>query len=129
MRAYAQPVFTGNQFIPTERDHDREVLSQIQKAQYHLRRSHIRMAAKKILFDIPTEHGTARPDFLIALLNDETGEELKFALQVLQSQDQRYLELRGIERERLKELGPVISMHVEEITADALSHRARSLLE
>lgn len=129
LRAYAQPVFTGNQFIPTERDHDREVLSQIQKAQYQLRRSHVRMAAKKILFDIPTEHGTARPDFLIALLNDETGEELKFALQVLQSRDQRYLELRGIERERLKELGPVISMHVEEITADALSHRARSLLE
>ncbi|MEM6409938.1 MAG: hypothetical protein AAF683_00215 [Pseudomonadota bacterium] len=128
LRAYAQPVFTGNQFIPTERDHDRQVLSELQKAQYDLRKRGIRMAAKKILFDIPTEHGTARPDFLVALLSDETGEELKFALQVLQSHDERYLELRAIERERLKELGPVVSIQVEDVTAAAVSERARNLL-
>jgi len=128
LRAYAQPVFTGNQFIPTERDHDREVLSKLQSAQYQLRRRDIRMAVKKILFDIPTEHGTARPDFLIALLDKETGQELKLALQVLQSSDEKYLELRSIERERLQELGPVISFTVEDLTVSEITARAIAVL-
>lgn len=128
LRAYAQPVFTGNQFIPTERDHDREVLSKLQSAQYQLRRRDIRMAVKKILFDIPTEHGTARPDFLIALLDKETGRELKLALQVLQSSDEKYLELRSIERGRLQELGPVISFTVEDLTVSEITARAIAVL-
>ena len=128
LRAYAQPVFTGNQFIPTERDHDRDVLAELQRAQYQLRRIGIRMAAKRILFDIPTEHGSARPDFLVALLDEQTGQELKFALQVLQSRDDGYLELRAIERDRLSEIGPVVALDLDDIAADEITERARMLL-
>ena len=32
LRAYAQPVFSGNQFVPAERDHDRDVLRALQGA-------------------------------------------------------------------------------------------------
>ena len=86
------------------------------------------MGVKKILFDIPTEHGTARPDFLISLLDKETGRELKLALQVLQSSDEKYLELRSIERERLQELGPVISFTVEDLTVSEITARVIAVL-
>ena len=85
LRAYAQPVFTGNQFVPAERDHDRDILLELQKAQYSLRRHGIRMAVKKILFDIETEHGSARPDFLVAVKDQASQRQITFALQILQS--------------------------------------------
>lgn len=124
LRAYAQPVFSGNQFIPAERDHDRDVLSELQSAQYELRRHGLRMAVKRMLFDIPTPLGSARPDFLVALLSEETGEEVKFALQILQSEDPDYLNLRGIERQRLSETGPVESIRLEEASEDTFTRIA-----
>ena len=129
LRAYAQPVFSGNQFIPAERDHDRGILAELQSAQYRLRRNQVRMAVKKILFDIATEHGTARPDFRIALLDERTGQELKLSLQVLQSDDAKYLERRAIEAERLAEIGPVLSIPVDAIDAASFSRRILDMLD
>ena len=128
LRAYAQPVFTGNQFVPTERDHDRDVLRGLQKAQYTLRRDGIRMAVKKILFDIETEHGSARPDFLVAVKHQASGRQITFALQVLQSADSGYLELRGIEHDRLLEIGPVVALPLSDITADVIADHARQII-
>lgn len=129
LRAYAQPVFSGNQFVPAERDHDRDVLRALQQAQYELRRLGVRMAVKKVLFDIALAAGSARPDFLVALLDEHSGEECKFALQILQSDDADYLELRSIERERLSQAGLVVSMAVSSVTPEAIISEARSLLE
>ena len=129
LRAYAQPVFSGNQFVPAERDHDRDVLRALQQAQYELRRLGVRMAVKKILFDIALASGSARPDFLVALLDEHSGVECKFALQILQSDDADYLELRSIERERLGQAGLVVSMAVSSVTPEAIISEARSLLE
>ena len=129
LRAYAQPVFTGNQFVPTERDHDREVLRALQDAQYALRRSGIRMAAKKILFDLDLPSGSARPDFLVALLDENTGQELRCAMQILQTDDPHYRELRSIERERLGQAGPVISLQLEDISAPRIVAETHRLLE
>lgn len=129
LRAYAQPVFSGNQFVPAEREHDREVLRALQQAQYELRRLGVRMAVKKVLFDISLAAGSARPDFLVALLDEHSGVECKFALQILQSDDADYLELRSIERERLGQAGLVVSMAVSSVTPEAIISEARSLLE
>ena len=129
LRAYAQPVFSGNQFVPAERDHDRDVLRALQQAQYELRRLGVRMAVKKVLFDITLAAGSARPDFLVALLDEHSGVECKFALQILQSDDADYLELRSIERERLGQAGLVVSMAVSSVTPEAIISEARSLLE
>ena len=129
LRAYAQPVFSGNQFVPAERDHDRDVLRALQQAQYELRRLGVRMAVKKVLFDIALAAGSARPDFLVALLDEHSGVECKFALQILQSDDADYLELRSIERERLGQAGLVVSMAVSTVTPEAIISEARSLLE
>ncbi|MDZ4135538.1 MAG: hypothetical protein U1D06_08085 [Paracoccaceae bacterium] len=129
LRAYAQPVFSGNQFVPAEREHDRDVLRALQQAQYELRRLGVRMAVKKVLFDITLAAGSARPDFLVALLDEHSGVECKFALQILQSDDADYLELRSIERERLSQAGLVVSMAVSSVTPEAIISEARSLLE
>jgi len=129
LRAYAQPVFSGNQFVPAERDHDRDVLRALQQAQYELRRLGVRMAVKKVLFDITLGAGSARPDFLVALLDEHSGVECKFALQILQSDDADYLELRSIERERLGQAGLVVSMAVRSVTPEAIISEARRILE
>ena len=129
LRAYAQPVFSGNQFVPAERDHDRDVLRALQQAQYELRRLGVRMAVKKVLFDITLAAGSARPDFLVALLDEHSGVECKFALQILQSDDADYLELRSIERERLGQAGIVVCLPVSSVTPEAIISEARSLLE
>ncbi len=129
LRAYAQPVFSGNQFVPAERDHDRDVLRALQQAQYQLRRLGVRMAVKKVLFDIALASGSARPDFLVALLDEHSGVECKFALQILQSDDADYLELRSIERERLGQAGLVVSMAVSSVKPEAIISEARRILE
>jgi hypothetical protein len=129
LRAYAQPVFSGNQFVPAEREHDRDVLRALQQAQYELRRLGVRMAVKKVLFDLTLAAGSARPDFLVALLDEHSGLECKFALQILQSDDADYLELRSIERERLSHAGLVVSLPVSSVTPEAIISEARSLLE
>lgn len=129
LRAYAQPVFSGNQFVPAEREHDRDVLRALQQAQYELRRLGVRMAVKKVLFDITLAAGSARPDFLVALLDEHSGVECKFALQILQSDDADYLELRSIERERLGQAGLVVSMAGSSVTPEAIISEARRILE
>lgn len=129
LRAYAQPVFSGNQFVPAEREHDRDVLRALQQAQYELRRLGVRIAVKKVLFDITLAAGSARPDFLVALLDEHSGVECKFALQILQSDDADYLELRSIERERLGQAGLVVSMAVSSVTPEAIISEARRILE
>lgn len=129
LRAYAQPVLSGNQFVPAERDHDRDVLRALQQAQYELRRLGVRMAVKKVLFDITLAAGSARPDFLVALLDEHSGEECKFALQILQSDDADYLELRSIERERLAQAGHVVCLSVSSVTPQKIIGEARRILE
>lgn len=129
LRAYAQPVFSGNQFVPAEREHDRDVLRALQQAQYELRRLGVRMAVKKVLFDITLAAGSARPDFLVALLDEHSGVECKFALQILQSDDADYLELRSIERERLGQAGLVVCLPVSSVTPEAIVSEARRILE
>ena len=114
--------------MPAERDHDRTILQELQSAQYALRRAHVRMSVKKILFDIETEHGSARPDFLIAVKDTQTQQQVVFALQVLQSNDPGYLELRAIEYERLREIGPVFALPIPEVTAKAITERALSVI-
>lgn len=128
LRAYAQPVLSGNQFVPTERDHDRDVLRALQDAQYILRRRDIRMAVKKILFDLPFADVSVRPDFLIALLDDNTGQECRFALQILRSSDDDYLALRAIERTRLSQLGPVAALALGDVTPEIVARTALGIL-
>jgi hypothetical protein len=86
------------------------------------------MAVKKILFDIETEHGSARPDFLVAVKHQASGRQITFALQVLQSADSGYLELRGIEHDRLLEIGPVVALPLSDITADVIADHARQII-
>ena len=65
----------------------------------------------------------------MALLDEHSGVECKFALQILQSDDADYLELRSIERERLGQAGLVVSMAVSSVTPEAIISEARRILE
>ena len=87
------------------------------------------MAVKKVLFDLPTKRGSARPDFLIALLDERTGVEMKIPLQILQSNDPDYLALRRAEQDHLEEIGPVLSMTIDQAGAGAITEAMKQMLQ
>lgn len=128
LRAYAQPVFKGNQFIPTEREDDRRLLERLTRFQYRMRAKGVQVAIKKPLFDIITEAGSVRPDLIAAYLDHRTGEEADFAIQVLRSRDQHYLELKRVERDLIAEIRPTLTVTLGEIAGDAILDRLEAMI-
>lgn len=128
LRAYAQPVFKGNQFVPTEREHDRALLEQVTRFQYRMRAKGVQVAVKKPLFDILTEASSVRPDLVVAFLDHRTGEEADFAVQVLRSSDEHYLGLKQVERERLSEVHPTLTLTLDEIASDAILDHLEAMI-
>lgn len=128
LRAYAQPVFKGNQFIPIEREGDRELLEALTRFQYRMRAKGVQVAVKKPQFDILTEAGSVRPDLVVAFLDHRTGEEADFAIQVLRSRDAHYLELKQVERSRIAEIRPTLTTTPSEIGTDDLLEKLEAMI-
>ncbi len=76
LRAYAQPIYSGAQFVPLASDFERQVLKAINAARRSLAKSHpaIEVTVEKPLFDIATPDGPCLPDFIIEATDAETGE-------------------------------------------------------
>lgn len=128
LRAYAQPVFKGNQFIPTEREHDRELLERLTRFQYRMRAKNVQIAVKKPLFDILTKKGTVRPDLIVAFLDYRTGEEGDFAVQLLRSRDSEYLALKQIERQRLDLVRPTLTTTIEAVSSGTVLEQLEAMI-
>ena len=120
LRAYAQPVFKGNRFIPVHFGYERELLDRFIGLQYRLRRDNISAALRRPLFDAPTRHGPMRPDFVIQATDWRTGEEHEWALQLLRSADPAYLELKARERASFEAVSKVVTVTVDDIASDTL---------
>lgn len=120
LRAYAQPVFKGNRFIPVHFGYERELLNRFISLQYRLRRDNISAALRRPLFDMPTRHGPMRPDFVIQATDWRTGEEHEWALQLLRSTDPAYLELKTRERACFEATAKVVTITVDDITSNTL---------
>ncbi|GGD82320.1 hypothetical protein [Croceicoccus mobilis] len=129
LRAYAQPVLSGNEFIPTDREDDRSLLRTLQATQSMLHSGGIKLAIKKLVFDIQTKQGSVRPDFMLAFHDTETGAEGYAAVQVLRSHDPNYLQLRQLEYERLIAAWPTISLALEHFDANLIAEEIASILE
>ncbi|KHL24202.1 hypothetical protein PK98_14475 [Croceibacterium mercuriale] len=129
LRAYAQPVFKGNQFIPSDRADDRQLLERLTRFQYRMRAKGVQVAIKKPLFDIFHPSGNVRPDLVVAYMDWRTGEEADFAVQVLRETTSHYLERKLIERERIIEIRPALTITLDDIATDAILDKLEAMID
>ncbi|MFC0205024.1 hypothetical protein [Novosphingobium soli] len=128
LRAYAQPVFKGNRFIPVDRQEDRALLEQLVSFQYHMRRKRVQVAIKRPLFDIRTQAGMVRPDAIVAFLDWRTGLEADFAVQLLRERTPQYLEMKAEERRRFEEYHRTISIPAHQLGDTDLLERLEAMI-
>ena len=129
LRAYAQPVFKGNRFIPVEREIDRELLGELLAFQRRMRGKTVQVAVKKPLFNFPTSAGAIRPDLIVAFLDHRTGLEADFAIQILASADPHYLEMKQAERAQLLEVHPTLTVRADLVGTDRFQNHLEAMIE
>lgn len=129
LRAYAQPVFKGNRFIPIDRHADRQLLEALVSFQYRMRRKNVQVAIKRPLFDIVTKAGMIRPDAIVAFLDLRSGLEADFAIQLLREPDPHYLEMKAFERERFNEFHRTIAIPVWKLDNTDLLGRLEEMVD
>ena len=71
-RAWAQPVFSGQRFVPVDSNFDRDIVDALIAARRILARSGIGLSAAKPLFDAITPEGNVRPSWAVKLENAGT---------------------------------------------------------
>jgi hypothetical protein len=129
LRAYAQPIFKGNQFVPTDRADDRQLLERLTRFRYRMRVKGVQVAIKKPLFDIFHPSGNVRPDLVVAYMDLRTGEEADFAVQVLRESTSHYIERKLIERERITEISPALTITLDDIATDAILAKLEAMID
>lgn len=128
LRAFAQPVFKGNQFVPVERAAERRLFELLTRFQYLMRAKRTAIAIKKPLFDILTDKGFVRPDAIVAFRDYTTGEDDRFAIKMTDVTDHQTGGLDARERERIAEIAPVLSISEDELDGDGLLARLEAMI-
>lgn len=129
LRAYAQPIFKGNRFIPVDRHEDRALLDELIGFQYRMRRQNVQVAIKRPLFDLVTHAGRVRPDAIVAFLDYRTGLEADFAIQLLRETDPHYLAIKAEERHRFEEFHRTIAIERCDIGSSGLQRRLEQMID
>jgi hypothetical protein len=114
-RAWAQPVFSGQRFVPVDSNFDRDVVEALIAARRILNGSGLDLSATKPLFDMITPEGGVRPSWSVSLERGGTSLTVVLNTDVAEASDPE-------RRRALGFLGPVID--VEPAT---LAHLTRQL--
>jgi hypothetical protein len=114
-RAWAQPVFSGQRFVPVDSNFDRDVVEALIAARRILNGSGLDLSATKPLFDMITPEGGVRPSWSVSLERGGTSLTVVLNTDVAEPSDPE-------RRRALAFLGPVID--VEPAT---LSHLTQQL--
>jgi len=128
LRAYAQPIFKGNQFVPVERVSERRLFELLTRFQYLMRARRVAIAIKKPLFDILTDKGFVRPQAIVAFRDYTTGEDDQFALQLIDGDTPEDYEAHTREQQRIAEIAPVLSFTQDELAGDGLLARLEAMI-
>ncbi|KEO90458.1 hypothetical protein EH31_10240 [Erythrobacter longus] len=128
LRAYAQPIFKGNQFVPIERGAERRLFELLTRFQYLMRARRVAVAIKKPLFDILTDKGFVRPDAIVAFRDYNTGEDDQFAIHLIYDDTLEGREVHARDRECIAEIAPVLSITADELSGDGLLARLEAMI-
>ncbi|MCW2351797.1 hypothetical protein [Sphingobium sp. B12D2B] len=128
LRAYAQPIFSGNRFLPVESDFERIVLREILRAKIRVDRAGTDLTIRKPVFDILTPLGPGRPDFIIEAQSRHTGELRQVIVQAMGGSAAGYLALKAGARRTLEQIADVIEVTPADIDEGRfISRMSRSL--
>jgi len=116
IRSFAQPIYSGAKFVPVDSDFERKVLTAVNKARWVLSRSlpSLEISVIKPLFDISTETGHCRPDFLIETFDTGTGEIKSLILEAMGFDLADYVAAKSRTHPIMQEIAPVYSINLEE---------------
>lgn len=123
LRAYAQPIYSGNRFMPVESDFERVVLRAILAARRAFDRAAIDLAIEKPVFDILTPLGPGRPDFIVEARSRHTGELRQIIVQAMGGSTPDYLSLKAGGRRTLEQIAPVMGVALADTDGEGLTAR------
>jgi hypothetical protein len=123
VRAYAQPIQNGRQFIPVDSNAERAFLGVLLDLQWSLHRSGIAIRIKKPVFDEETELGPCKPDFMIDILNRRTGQRRLQLIELLGFDSDSYRRAKAITIPRMEAIGPVAEYRIADL-GDEVALRA-----
>lgn len=107
LRAYAQPIFAGNRFVPIEAEFERSVLRSMLEARRMLDRNGVDVAIEKPVFDRLTSLGPCRPDFVLEARSRVTGEIRRIVIQALNDASDATLTSQAAKYRCLEQIAPV----------------------
>ncbi|MEO1280170.1 MAG: hypothetical protein AAFV69_00390 [Pseudomonadota bacterium] len=118
LRAYAQPIYSPTQFLPVDSGFERTVIKAVNSARWSLARRapQLDVSLKKPVFDIVTPDGPCRPDIILDLTDNETGEVRTIIVEAMgRLDDPDYVNAKQITHQRMAHIGQVIEVAPEEL--------------
>lgn len=115
LRGYAQPIYSGNRFVPIESEFERSVLRAILDARHVFDRRGIDIAIEKPVFDILTPLGSCRPDFLLEARSRTTGEIRQLIVQATGRSNTDHHVFTAVTHRRLEEIAPIVDIAPDKI--------------
>lgn len=110
LSAYAQPIFSGNRFIPVDSAFERSILRALLDTRRTLDRHGIDVAIEKPIFDRLTPLGTCRPTFLVEVRSRNTGEIRQLFVNATAAMSEGDRSPRITQLRRLTRIAPVIAL-------------------
>lgn len=108
LRAYAQPIYSGQRFIPVDSEFERSILRELINLRWSFDRNGIDLALEKPVFDTLTPAGPCRPDFVLEAHSRSTGEIRVLILEAMGSNDDAYLAAKAVVHPKMAQIAPVV---------------------
>ncbi|NNG57154.1 hypothetical protein [Sphingomonas paucimobilis] len=129
LRAYAQPIYSGQRFIPVDSEFERSLLRELLAIQRNLHRHGIDAAIEKPVFDILTPLGPARPDFLIEARSRITGEIKRLAIDTIDHGDDDHDGSSTSGHSRLREIAPLLCLSSGDLVPGRVARKVAAALD
>jgi hypothetical protein len=128
LRAYAQPIVSGNRFVPIETEFERATFRALLDARRELDRRGLDIAIERPTFDRLTQLGPCRPDFILESRSRVTGEIRQIIIEA--NGVARHLDLASKEaaRRKMELIAPVVPVTPLDLTAGQLTARLADVL-
>lgn len=129
LRAYAQPILSGQRFIPVDSEFERSVLRELFKARRQLDRAGVDLAIEKPVFDRLTTQGACRPDFLLEARSRVTGEIKQLVVEAMGFSDEDYLASKATTHPRMRLLGPLLTIQPSDVEGERVCDQIAGALD
>lgn len=114
VRAYAQPIHDGHHFAAVESVAERSLLGLLLDLQWTFRERQVALRIKKPVFDIETELGHCRPDFLLDIIDHRCRQRATRIVDLVGRNDDD-VGADALMLSRLREIAPVIEIAAAEL--------------